>query len=109
MKFQTNPRRSPWPWVPPTAFVQRCGPAHGYRADRRTQEGMVMNSPTACSAHEVLAKLAYECWERRGRPLGSPEIDWSTAESALLSSLPDNRQDFSLCGVRLEADEGSSR
>jgi len=25
---------------------------------------------------ELTKKLAYQYWERRGRPLGSPEIDW---------------------------------
>ncbi|HWY42145.1 MAG TPA: DUF2934 domain-containing protein [Candidatus Sulfotelmatobacter sp.] len=33
--------------------------------------------------HDEIAKLAYELWERRGHPLGSPEIDWYAAESAL--------------------------
>jgi len=23
-----------------------------------------------------IAKLAYRFWEERGRPLGSPEVDW---------------------------------
>jgi hypothetical protein len=43
--------------------------------------------------YEEIARLAYELWERRGRPLGSPEIDWYAAESALA------------CGIR----ERSSR
>lgn len=33
--------------------------------------------------HELIAKLAYEHWEARGRPLGSPEVDWLAAEEAL--------------------------
>ena len=28
-------------------------------------------------------KLAYEFWEQRGRPLGSPEEDWFRAEQVL--------------------------
>lgn len=68
-----------------------------------------MYGSAAGSAHAVLAKLAYECWERRGRPWGSPEIDWSAAEEALPCNPADNRQDSSLCGRQLEADEGSSR
>lgn len=36
--------------------------------------------------HEVTAKLAYELWERRGCPLGSPEADWLAAEQALEAS-----------------------
>lgn len=27
-------------------------------------------------AHEEIAAHAYYHWERRGRPIGSPEVDW---------------------------------
>jgi len=37
--------------------------------------------------HEFVAKLAYELWERRGRPFGSPEVDWFAAEQAMYASL----------------------
>jgi hypothetical protein len=37
--------------------------------------------------HEFVAKLAYKLWEERGRPFGSPEVDWFAAERALYSSL----------------------
>jgi len=37
--------------------------------------------------HELVAKLAYQLWEERGRPLGSPEVDWFAAERALYSAL----------------------
>jgi hypothetical protein len=37
--------------------------------------------------HEFVAKLAYQLWEARGRPLGSPEVDWFAAERAVYSSL----------------------
>ncbi len=33
--------------------------------------------------HQEVAKLAYLFWEERGRPFGSPEIDWSRAEREL--------------------------
>jgi len=39
------------------------------------------------SRHEFVAKLAYQNWEERGRPLGSPDIDWFAAEQALYQSL----------------------
>jgi hypothetical protein len=32
---------------------------------------------------EEIAKLAYQLWEERGAPIGSPEIDWARAEQAL--------------------------
>jgi hypothetical protein len=37
--------------------------------------------------HEFVAKLAYKYWEERGRPFGSPEIDWFRAERAVYASL----------------------
>lgn len=36
--------------------------------------------------HEFIEKLAYRLWEERGRPLGSPDIDWRAAELAVNSS-----------------------
>ena len=30
--------------------------------------------------HEDVATLAYRLWEERGRPMGSPEVDWYRAE-----------------------------
>jgi len=36
---------------------------------------------------EFVAKLAYQHWEGRGMPLGSPEVDWFAAERALYESL----------------------
>jgi hypothetical protein len=57
--------------------------------------------------HEGIARLAYELWERRGRPLGSPEIDWYAAETAL--GVQDSREEFSLPGVRFEPEEGAYR
>jgi hypothetical protein len=57
--------------------------------------------------HDEIAKLAYELWERRGHPLGSPEIDWYAAESAL--GVKDSREEFSLPGVSFEPEEGAYR
>jgi hypothetical protein len=31
------------------------------------------------SQFEEIRRKAYELWERRGRPLGSPEVDWLQA------------------------------
>jgi len=39
------------------------------------------------SRHEFVAKLAYQHWEQRGMPLGSPEFDWFAAERAVYQSL----------------------
>jgi len=64
-----------------------------------------MNDFFAVGIHEHTAKLAFEYWERRGRPLGSPEIDWSAAEKALASSRGNSEEDSSLNSLRLEANE----
>ena len=32
---------------------------------------------------DAIAKLAYQIWEARGRPLGSAKIDWYEAERQL--------------------------
>ncbi len=45
--------------------------------------------PTHCyeSRHEIVQELAYQHWEKRGRPFGSPDVDWFAAEEALRSYL----------------------
>jgi Protein of unknown function (DUF2934) len=37
--------------------------------------------------HEFVAKLAYQLWEIRGHPFGSPEVDWFAAERAVYDAL----------------------
>jgi N-ethylmaleimide reductase len=37
---------------------------------------------------QMIAKSAYDLWEKRGRPQGSSEIDWLNAEKAVRHSLP---------------------
>jgi hypothetical protein len=39
------------------------------------------------SRHEFVEKLAYKLWAQRGRPLGSPDVDWFAAEQAVYVSL----------------------
>ena len=57
--------------------------------------------------NDEIARLAYELWERRGRPLGSPGIDWYAAERAL--GVRDSREEFMLLGSRFEPEEGAYR
>jgi hypothetical protein len=33
--------------------------------------------------HDEIARRAYSYWEQRGRPEGSPEVDWFRAEQEL--------------------------
>jgi hypothetical protein len=37
--------------------------------------------------HELVQKIAYQHWEKRGRPLGSPDTDWFAAEKTMRASL----------------------
>lgn len=37
----------------------------------------------ASATHEQIAALAYDFWQRRGCPVGSPEEDWRRAEQEL--------------------------
>jgi hypothetical protein len=73
------------------------------RGDGDDQEGQMRK----VYRHDEIAKFAYELWERRGHPPGSPEIDWYAAESAL--GVKDSREEFSLPGVRFEPEEGAYR
>ena len=43
-----------------------------------------VDSPAEAPAHEEIAALAYQYWENRGKPVGSPEEDWLRAEQDLL-------------------------
>jgi hypothetical protein len=48
--------------------------------------------------HELVQKLAYQHWEKRGRPFGSPETDWFAAEK-------DMRAYLLASGIQLGLDE----
>jgi hypothetical protein len=39
------------------------------------------------SRREFVERLAHELWEQRGRPVGSPDVDWFAAEQAVYASL----------------------
>jgi hypothetical protein len=39
--------------------------------------------PAANSGHDAIEAPAYDCWLARGRPIGSPEVDWLQAEEDL--------------------------
>lgn len=57
---------------------------------------------------ESTRKLAYEYWERRGRPFGSPEVDWFAAKKDLDLALSQRaaEENLMLCCLQPEADEG---
>jgi len=47
----------------------------------RTLDGFDVwsNEPYDMEMEREIADLAYRYWERRGRPVGSPDIDWDSA------------------------------
>ena len=51
-----------------------------------------MNQPIRKPHPIDVARLAYQLWESRGRPAGSPEIDWVQAEQILLKKVDLERQ-----------------
>jgi hypothetical protein len=59
--------------------------------------------------HELTRRVAYELWERRGRPFGSPEVDWAAAEKALAASFKHSEKELPLYNFQLEACEGGYR
>ena len=52
---------------------------------RRTEMACIQSGDFSKLYHQEIAKLAYSFWELRGRPVGSPEIDWCRAELELAS------------------------
>ena len=54
---------------------------------------------------DQIAILAYQLWESRGRPLGSPEIDWYAAERKLRAR---NSQEQFYLGLSPEPEEDPS-
>ena len=54
--------------------------------DKQQLLELIPDSPYE-SHYEFGAKLANKLWVQRGRPLGSPDIDWFAAEKAVYASL----------------------
>jgi hypothetical protein len=42
-----------------------------------------MDGHVRALGREEIARLAYQIWEERGRPIGSAEVDWYEAERQL--------------------------
>lgn len=51
------------------------------RSDELSGEESVIDNQSV--SHEVIAVLAYQLWEERGRPDGTAEKDWLEAEQQL--------------------------
>ena len=59
--------------------------------------------------HEVMAVLAYRLWEKRGCPLGSPEVDWFEAKNQLATALAKNDASIGLFAVGMGPKEAPWR
>jgi hypothetical protein len=65
----------------------RTGTAVGPKRTAETAPEPSVKSPASQSAvasREEIARLAYQLWDERGRPEGSPDADWFRAEKQLL-------------------------
>jgi len=54
---------------------------------------------------KLISELAYQLWEKRGRPFGSPEVDWYAAKKALACSTQGLEAEYSLYCFSMEPDE----
>ena len=59
--------------------------------------------------HELTAILAYQLWEKRGRPLGSPEVGWFEAKNQLATELAKTDVAISISAMRREPMEEAWR
>ena len=57
--------------------------------------------PDSVDRYVLIAIQAYRYWEERGRPIGSPEVDWFQAEQELRLSL--DSQSLPLSSLSMEA------
>jgi hypothetical protein len=57
------------------------------RSEDREQQPKALPDFYGEDRHDLAQKLAYQHWEKRGRPLGSPDTDWFAAEKAMRACL----------------------
>ena len=60
--------------------------------------------PEPCLEQKEVEDLAYELWDRRGRPVGSPEDDWLRAEKILSGQQAQEQPQPALVGAGVEPD-----
>lgn len=60
--------------------------------------------PEPCLDHKEVEDLAYELWDRRGRPVGSPDEDWLRAEKTLSGQQAQEQPQPALVGAGVEED-----
>jgi DUF2934 family protein len=70
---------------------------------------MIRSTSVAGDENEVTAFLAYRHWEKRGRTLGSPDVDRFAAKNQIALGLSADEAAPSLFSVGMEANEGPWR
>ncbi len=60
--------------------------------------------PEPCLEQKEVEDLAYELWDRRGRPVGSPDDDWLGAEKLLSAEGPEEPSQLDLVEAGAEYD-----
>jgi hypothetical protein len=70
------------------SLVQRVFRKEGLiMAKEATKQALAAQAePVETPNHEQIASLAYQLWEQRGYPEGSPDEDWFRAEQELTAS-----------------------
>ena len=53
------------------------------KRERTLHKGRDTNGNGAVAEHDQIAARAFELWQSRGCPIGSPEEDWRVAEEEL--------------------------
>ena len=60
------------------------------------------SSDSGLPRHEDIQRLAYQLWRERGCPLGTPEVDWFSAEEKLtLDRRADSQTSAILCAAKV--------
>jgi Protein of unknown function (DUF2934) len=57
------------------------------RSEDRVQRPKPLTDFYGEDRHELVQKVAYQYWKKRGSPVGSPEIDWFAAEKTVRAYL----------------------
>ena len=89
-----------------TPFRAPASEAAGRAHTAELEEEVTRTDARAPLEHDRIASLAYAYWEQRGRPLGSPDVDWSHAVAALAPVL---QSELPISSLRLEPNEGPWR
>ena len=64
-------------------------PAELRAPDQKFEPELLTDFPRE-DRHDLVAKIAYALWVKRGRPFGSPEADWFAAERAVYKVLTES-------------------